>query len=241
MLPKILAIIILIAVSVLGLGFFLSNNPQIAQKIKPAGPAPWEFKEKPACPNPLILQTPVDMNKVTSILYPGQVRGGDFKPHGGFRFDSSKNEDIEIKAPIDAEFDSASRYIEQGEMQYLFDFRTSCGIMYRFDHLLTLTPKFAEIAKELPDAKEHDSRTSQIKSKVSVKKGEIIASGVGLRNNKNVFVDFGVYDMRGKIFQGPRQNAICWFDLLPASDSAKVKSLPPADSISGSQSILCKP
>ncbi|MBI2330260.1 hypothetical protein HYU94_02635 [Candidatus Daviesbacteria bacterium] len=221
MLPKVLVIAVLIVVAILGFGFFFR---------KPAGP----------CPDPLILQTPVDLSKVTSILYPGQIRGGDFKPHGGFRFDSSKIDEIEVRAPMDAEFDSASRYIEQGEVQYLFDFRTSCGIMYRFDHLLTLAPKFAKAIEDLPAAKEHDSRTSRIKSGVSVKTGEVIATSVGFRQNNNVFVDFGVYDMRGKIFQGPRQNAICWFDLLEASDSAKVKSLPAADSISGSQSTLCK-
>lgn len=37
-------------------------------------------KQLTECPDPLILQTPVDINKVTSILYPGQERGGDFKP-----------------------------------------------------------------------------------------------------------------------------------------------------------------
>ncbi|MBI2196917.1 hypothetical protein HYU45_04905 [Candidatus Daviesbacteria bacterium] len=232
MLPKILVIAVLIVVAILGFGFFFR---------KPAGPAPWESKSTPDCPSPLVLQTPVDMNKVTSILYPGQVRGGDFKPHGGFRFDNSRTDEIEVKAPIDAEFDSASRYIEQGEVQYLLDFRTSCGIMYRFDHLLTLTPKFAKVIEELSAAKEHDSRTSRLSQKISVTKGEIIATAVGFRQNNNVFVDFGVYDMRGKIFSSPRENAICWFDLLPPEDSSKVKSLPPADSISGSQSTLCKP
>ncbi len=220
MLPKVLVIGALIVVAIFGFGFFFR---------KPGGP----------CSKPLILQTPVDLSKATSILYPGQVRGGDFKPHGGFRFDNSKPDEIEVKAPIDAELDSASRYIEQGEVQYLFDFRTSCGIMYRFDHLLTLAPRFAKVIEALPVAKEHDSRTTRVNPSISVKKDEVIAISVGFRQNNNVFVDFGVYDMRGKIFQGPRENAICWFDLLPASDSAKVKSLPPADSISGSQSTLC--
>ncbi len=219
MLPKIL----IAAIALVGLFFLL------------------QFLGTPPCPDSLILQAPVDLSKVTSILYPGQVRGGDFKPHGGFRFDSSKFDEVEVKAPIDAVLDSASRYIEQEEIQYMFDFRTPCGIMYRFDHLLTLTPKFAEIVKGLPAAKEHDSRTSGLSQKISVTKGEIIATAVGFRKNNNVFVDFGVYDMRGKFFQGPRENAICWFDLLPPEDSAKVKSLPPADSKSGSQSTLCKP
>ncbi|MBI4225640.1 hypothetical protein HY612_00840 [Candidatus Roizmanbacteria bacterium] len=193
------------------------------------------------CPNPLILNTPVDINLATSILYPGQVRGGDYKPHGGFRFDSANNNDIEVKAPMDASLQSASRYIEQGEVQYLFDFMTSCGVSFRFDHLLDLSPKFAEAVEKLPQAKVDDSRTSNVNPEVKVKKGEVIATAVGLRNNKNVFVDFGVYDRKGlNAFKDPRQSALCWFDLLPPEDAARVKSLPPADSVSGSQSDLCK-
>lgn len=234
MLPKVL-VVVFIVVTLLFIGALFRSNPNVAKNIKQ------EAEETSECPTPLLLQTPVDINKVTSILYPGQVRGGDFKPHGGFRFDSSRFDEIEVRAPMDAVFESASRYIEQGEVQYLFDFRTPCGIMYRFDHLLVLAPIFAEAVKDLPEAKEDDSRTSAIRQKLNVKKGELIATAVGFRKNNNVFVDFGVYDMRGKLFQSPRENAICWFDLLPPEGAAKVKSLPPADSVSGSQSTLCKP
>ena len=41
-----------------------------------------------SCPAPL-LQTPVDLSKVTSILYPGQERGGNYKAHGVFGFDNA--------------------------------------------------------------------------------------------------------------------------------------------------------
>lgn len=195
---------------------------------------------QPPCTDPL-LQSPVDLNLVTSILYPGQERGGDFKPHGGFRFDNSKTDEIEVRVPMDAQFVEGGRYIEQGEVQYMFDFQSPCGIRYRFDHLLVLTPKFAKIAEKLPQPKENDSRTSRITSEVSVTTGEVIATAVGFRKTNNTFVDLGVYDLRGKnMYQNPRPYAICWFDLLPASASGKVKSLPPADSKSGSQSTLCK-
>lgn len=195
---------------------------------------------QPPCPDPL-LQSPVDLNLATSILYPGQERGGDFKPHGGFRFDNSKTDEIEVRIPMDAQFVEGSRYIEQGEVQYMFDFQSPCGIRYRFDHLLVLTPKFAKIAEKLSQPKENDSRTSRITSEVSVTTGEVIATAVGFRKTNNTFVDLGVYDLRGKnMYQNPRSYAVCWFDLLPASASAKVKSLPPADSKSGSQSTLCK-
>lgn len=239
MLSKIIIAVLIVAVAIFFGSGFLQHQDEILQNVKPKGSIPLQNLGLSPCPEPLILQTPVDLSLVTSILYPGQARGGDFKPHGGFRFDNAKDNQIEVRASMDSQLQDASRYIETGEVQYLFDFQSDCGIRFRFDHLLTVVPKFAEVVKKLPEAKEHDSRTTHVEP-VSVKKGEIIATAVGFKNNLNVFVDFGVYDIRGKIFSNPRDNAICWFDLLPKEDTAKAKSLPPADSKSGSQSTLCK-
>lgn len=215
-------------------------RPEFRENILPKGNTPLQSLGAPPCPQPLILQTPVDIDKATSILYPGQVRGGDFKAHGGFRFDKSKPDEIEVRIPMDANITDAVRYVEMGEVQYMFDFQNDCGIRYRFDHLLVLSPKLAKITKSLPEANEGDSRTTRITEDIKVTAGEVIAIGVGFRKNNNVFVDFGVYDMRGKVFSSPQENAVCWFDLLPAADSAKVKALPPGDSKSSSQSTLCK-
>ena len=238
MLPKIIIGVVLVVVGVFAFGImtgkgqpppFLARNPS----------------NQPACPNP-ILQTPVDMSLVTTILYPGQERGGNFKNHGGFRFDNAKTNDIEVKAAMDSELQDAGRYLEQGEVQYLFDFVAPCGIRYRFDHILTPSPKFSEMVEKLPQPKEGDSKTTHI-DPIIVKAGEVIATAVGFKNNGhgessiNVFVDFGVYDLRCKnTFQNPQPFAVCWFDLLPTSDSVKVKSLPSGDSKSGTQSTLCK-
>lgn len=239
MLSKILIATLLLGVSVFFVSGFLEHRDEILQNIKPKGNTPLQSLGVPPCPDPLILQTPVDLSKVTAILYPGQVRGGNFKAHGGFRFDNSKFDEIEVRAPIDANFTDASRYIEMGETQYLLDFQNDCGIRYRFDHLLTLSPKFAKIVEGLPEPKVDDSRTTHINGNIKITSGEVIATAVGFKSG-NVFVDFGVYDMRGKVFSNPQDNAICWFDLLPASASAKVKAFPPGDSKSGSQSTLCK-
>lgn len=200
------------------------------------------------CPEPLIMQSPVDLDKVTAILYPGQERGGDFKHHGGFRFDHSKPDEIEVRAPFESNLREAQAYMEDGETQYMFDFANSCGIVYRLDHLATLSPKLEEFAESLPVLSEEDWKSGKgVHQKdlsslnISVKQGEVIATAVGFRKTNNTFVDLGVYDLRGKnMFQNPRNHAICWFDLLPASDSSKVKSLPAGDSKSGTQSTLCK-
>lgn len=255
MLPKILiALVVLVLLFVAGFVYkgkidSKQFSPNISLESDEDG---WKPSGKPPdCPSPLGLQTPVDLSLVTTILYPGQIRGGDYKAHGGFRFDSSKNDEITVKAPIDAVVSDASRYIEQGEAQYMLDFVNPCGIRYRFDHLLVLEPKFAKIADQLPPAKVDDSRTTPVNPPVSISKGEIIATAVGLRKSSNVFVDWGVYDMRSKNKASKDPNwarqhyllakyGICWFDLLPPEDAAKVKNLPAGDSISGSKSDYCK-
>ncbi len=205
----------------------------------------------PACPEPFVLQTPVDINLATSILYPGQVRGGNYKAHGGFRFDRSNNNDITVKAPLDGMLVRGSRYIEGEEIQYMFDIINPCGIMVRFDHLLTLSPKFAEAAEQLRPATVDDSRTTDI-SPIQIKTGDVIAMAVGLKKTGNVGVDFGVYDLRqkNKAAQNPawlREHggeqaayALCWLDLLPAADSTKAKSLPGGDSSNGKKSDYCR-
>ena len=162
----------------------------------------WEYDDgwssqgdPPACPDPLILKSPVDVSLATSILYPGQIRGGAFNPHGGFRFDNSKKEDIIVRAPLDGYIREGSRYLQDGEVQYLFDFVNPCGIWYRFDHLYKLSPKLAAIAETFPEPVEGDSRTTGVQD-AEVVEGEIIGEQVGVEGN--VFLDFGVYDLRQK-------------------------------------------
>ena len=189
------------------------------------------------------IQSPVDVTLATAVLYPGQTRGGDYKPHGGFRFDGLKNDDVTVKVPLDAKVTSGSRYIEQGEVQYMFDLKSDCGLEYRFDHLKTLSAKFQAIADKLPAAKVDDSRTTAVSPEVAVTAGEVIATAVGFEvgdNGPNVSVDFGVYDKRQKNQSSEdtawvathREDgdqaiyAVCWFDLLPVTDAAIVKALP---------------
>lgn len=209
----------------------------------------------PSCPDPLKLtNSPVDVSKASSILYPGQTRGNNYKPHGGFRFDGSKNDEIMVKAPMDAYVTKGSRYIEQGETQYMFFFIAPCGIMYKFDHLLTLSSTFQALADKLPEAKVDDSRTTDYDPPVAVKAGEVIATAVGFKKTTNVAVDFGVYDLRepnaaskNSLYATTHDQyketdffGICWFDLLPGGDAQAVKSLPAGDSGSGKTSDYCK-
>ena len=205
----------------------------------------------PACPEPLILMTPTDLTLVTSVLYPGQYRGGDYKPHGGFRYDNSQSNEITIIAPMAARVVDGNRLLANGEIQYMFDFIAPCGIWYRFGHLRELSPKFRAIAETLPEAVEGNSGTHELKTIVTVTSGEIIATAVGLAEENNVFMDWGVYDLRSKnrasedtswTTQHPgqqEQNGVCWFDFLSPENEEIVRSLPPADGVSKATSDYC--
>lgn len=201
----------------------------------------WQPSSTPlACPNPLALSSPVNTDLATKILYPGQYRNDNYKPHGGFIFDDQKNTDITVTAPLDATLVSGSRYIEEGEVQYMLWFEHPCGLAYRFDHLMTLAPAVQKLVDTLPEAKVNDSRTTRFAMPLALKAGEPIATAVGFKKDGKVFVDFGVYDLR-KVNSAAQNNdfatkhklekeqayyGICWFDLLPAEASRKVRALP---------------
>jgi hypothetical protein len=202
-----------------------------------------------SCPTPL-LQTPVDLSMVTSILYPGQERGGNYKAHGGFGFDNATDNSVTVKIPLNGKITRVVRYKEIGELQYLFEFEGDCGVSFKFDHLRKLTPKFEAVVNAFPI--KEDTRTDPVSPPVPVMVGEVIATEVGFLNN--VSVDFGVYDMRQKNeaskdpawasahSQYPADSyGICWFDSLPQADSVVVKSLPSRDgSNNGKTSDYCK-
>lgn len=214
----------------------------------------------PSCPNPLVLPLPVDLSRVTSILYPGQLRGGagegpaGFMPHGGFRFDGAgQTTSVTVSATMAAEVFRASRYLINGEIQYNFDLINSCGFIFRYGHLRDLPSRFQAIADSLPPATESDSRSYRVTTGQMVAAGETVATGVGFRDSsRNVFLDYGMYNLRQRnnasqdpawLAAHPGDNApygVCWFDWLSAANAASVRALPAADSISGRTSDYCR-
>lgn len=196
----------------------------------------------PQCPSPLLV-TPVDLARATSILYPGQTRGGDYKPHGGFRFDGAGQSNAEpVVAAMSGTVYRGVRYIQSGEVQYLFDIIHPCGVMLRYDHLRELSPAFAAIAATLPPPTA-DTFTTMLHG-YSVSAGDVIGTAIGF--DGNVGVDFGVYDLRRTNGVSPVRSgelapyATCWFDALPAADAARVRALPAGDFASGSTSDYCR-
>lgn len=203
-----------------------------------------------ACSTKPVLPLPTDITKVQSILYPGQVRGGNYKPHGGFRFSGSTNS-INVSMPVSAKLISGSRYIEAGEVQYLFEFEADCKIHFRFDHLATLSSAMQAEADKLPEAKVDDSRTTNLGG-VRFNAGDIIATKVGYLKTANVSFDYGLYDYSTKNESSKNaswatlhpsdneQYGVCWFDYLSHSDKATVLALPATDQQAGKTSDYCK-
>ena len=210
----------------------------------------------PACPEPMVIPSPVNAHLASGILYPGQARGGDYKPHGGFRFDNRDTNDIEVRAIMDGYILKASKYLEEGEAQILLFYVHDCGFMVMHDHLLTLSPKLQAALSALPLNREGDSRTTNIEPKVAITKGEVLATEIGHKNykgQKNIFVDFGLYDLRrtnGAVYDADFRArfpmideygayALCWFDYLEANDAGVVRNLP-AGGHEGKVSDYCR-
>ncbi|HSE29725.1 MAG TPA: hypothetical protein VLA77_04035 [Candidatus Saccharimonadales bacterium] len=173
---EILIIVVIFVLIGAGAWWILSKNNVLSPDSK--GYVEWSFGGEnwqasgnpPACEEPLTLNSPVDPNKVDSVLLPGQVRGGDFKPHGGLAVGNATDNQLDVHTVRDGYLYRASRYIQDGEVQYLFDFIDSCGVMFRFDHLATLTPQFVTYANQLPEPQVDDSRTFNVNERLLLKK-----------------------------------------------------------------------
>lgn len=205
----------------------------------------------PKCDDPVTFTTqPVDSSVVKGILYPGQRRGGNYKPHGGFQLKSPSN-NVEVKAIMDGKVVGGSRYIEAGEVQYMFTIVNDCGIAYRYDHLLELSPAFKELAATLPEPKVDDSRSTKFTNPIQVKAGDLVATSVGFRKTANYSFDLGVYDYRqpneaeksgmlknvGLPSNEQSGYAVCWIGMF---EGANYSSLPAVDGQAGKSSDYCK-
>ena len=221
------------------------NWQQTGTGWKPSGTVP-------DCPIPFQLASPADISSATSVMYPGQSRGGEYKPHGGFRFDTISDNTAVVLSPIDGQVVRGARYLVNGEVQYTFDIIHPCGIMVRLGHLRELTSKFQPIADAFPPAHEGDSRTTTVDPRVSVTTGETIATMIGTTADHNTFFDLGVYDLRQKNSAADdpdyaashdeelAQHGLCWLTMLPQADDNKIITLPAGDPTSGKTSDYCK-
>ena len=226
------------------------NTP--AQDISPVR---WDYKngkwiptrEPPACPEPLVLKVPVDLERVNGILYPGQVRGDDFKPHGGFATDG-EGPDV-VSAPLQGYIKEVAYFTDEFGVHYMYDIQHECGIMVRMGHLGAVPEKFQEVFDAVPKRGYRDSVTMEVES-VLVEAGEIIATN----SQTGKGFDFGLYDLRKEnqaakdpAFRekhadeaGQAYYALCWLDWFTEEESNNLKALPGVDGKSGKESAYCE-
>lgn len=202
------------------------------------------------CTSKPVAALPIDGQRIKSILYPGQVRGNNFKPHGGFILNGTNEASVTL--PLDAKPIDGVRYIESGETQYMFDFEADCGYRFRLDHLNTLTSDMQKIADQLPQPTESSQTTAVNSGTISA--GTVVATQVGFLKSKNTSFDFGFYDMNtqntaSKSSDWPQDfqhqtelatHGTCWFDYLSEKDAALIRSLPAGDANQGKTSAYCK-
>ncbi|MEK7550015.1 MAG: hypothetical protein AAB519_03470 [Patescibacteria group bacterium] len=222
---------------------------EVSVPTPPENVVTWQFNGEtwqasspaPACPVSIALTSPVNTDLVTQVSYPGEYRNDNYQTHGRFVFKDKRNTDITLTAPLDATLVRGNRYIEAGEVQYTLWFEHPCGLAYRFDHVLTLTPAIQKLADTLPEAKPNENRITRFNEPLQVKAGDAVATAVGFKRDANVFVDFGVYDFRNMNVQAQKADyavkhkmekeeayyGICWIDLLPAEASRKLRALSP--------------
>jgi hypothetical protein len=269
-------VLVLVIVGLLGtFGWYLfvrnKENQQTATIQPPTGQQSpetetnkyvrWEWRgeewapssDAPTCSEPYIINSPMDAAKATSVLYPGQVRGGDFKPHGGIGVENSTTgNEVDVVATTSFYLYRGSRYIENGDLQHMVDFVDPCGFLHRYDHLATVSEALQTYIDQLPAAKQDDSRTTNFQTNPLFKKGDVLATKIGYESN--AFFDYGLYDLRKpneasktNLYKTDQQRigdkqlsfyALCWFDNLKESDKNIISKLP-ARGIEGKTSDYC--
>lgn len=205
----------------------------------------------PECTLPIIpTGALLDFTKPVSILQPGQIRGGSYKPHGGLRWSvyGTYIEGTKITVPFDGTVVQAWQYIEMGTYQFGVNIQSPCGFMVRMDHLLVPSAQFSEILKTIPPAAKDDSRETSLSPPIQVKTGDAIAKGVGMPppagpDSLGTFIDLGLLDLRHPNLvltanfstnadEKYSKYSVCWYQggYLSPSDQALAQKLPFANS-----------
>lgn len=264
-------VLIIVLVAVAGVGWRLTTkkSPNASSADTSSKIVIWNTDQKgnwtpsgqaPACPAQPMLAMPVDASLITSVLYPGQWRGStddinNYKPHGGFRFDNLPNNNVNVRMPISGYVTETARYTVMGQTQTSFNIQNSCGVMVKFGHLLKLSPEFQAIADKAPLNSAADSHTTEVSPAVYVQKGDLVATQTGI--TKDVFLDFGVFDLRstnqagqdpayvsahgGPIYMSLSAHGVCWLkSWFPTASETTLNSLPAGDSAHGKTSDYCK-
>lgn len=228
-----------------------------------AGEDKWEsYNFIPKCQFPIIpAGSLVDFSKAKFILYPGKVRGGNYKPHAAIRWSDIPEpyvRDIVVSAPFDGTVIGAWDGLEDsGIYQFGLNFVSDCGVMLRMMHLFEPGPKMKKILDFInADGRKQVGETYTI---ARLKKGDVIALNVGqptgTASGTGAWFDIGLLDLRQKNINKPyglaqqttgfgsgsvyyAEYAVCWFEgnWFSEEDKAMVSKL---SVIQGTESDYC--
>lgn len=201
----------------------------------------------PPCNLPIIpTGALLDFSKVLSLVQPGQIRGGSYKPHGGLRWSvyGTYTQNVHITVPFDGVVVQAWQYLVGGIYQFGVNIENPCGFMVRIGHMHVPSAQFSQILGSLPPAAENDSREYQINPPAVVKTGDVIATDVGMpapapADSLGAYIDFGLLDLRQvnpvlpsnystNADEKYSKYSLCWYQggYLSPSDQALAAKLP---------------
>ena len=189
---------------------------------------------------------PVDINNVTQFARPGRLGTGNYDDavyiaHSALRTDNSSHADQPIKFPAKGfSLASAAQRFESRYsdlVQIKLEFIHPCGLQVRLDHLNSLTGRWSEILRDLPLNEDSNSRITFFPQGVHlVGEGELLSYGIG--HPTNVYLDFGVYDLRSKNniheyianewpdYVGQGDYGICWAGFFGDEIESALHALP---------------
>ena len=181
-------------------------------------------------PQPIFTHEITDLSKIRRAERWGQVKSKSLKNHS-YLFSKKKNKPIPVYAPIDSYLILQTRYLLQGfkEVHWRLIFQVGCEIVYRFDHLDTLSDKLLKHLGNIPVNEDQNSAPNvAINPPIKIKGGELIAYTKGIPQLGQL--DFGLSDI-GKNNELPKR--LKNFQNKPAGRQYKYSACPydyyPAD------------
>ena len=183
-----------------------------------------------------------DISALTGMLYPGQLRGGRYKAHGGFK---ASSHDVQVISPITGYITSGATYREMGEIQHMIEIQHPCGIAVRFDHLFTLSSSVKQLFDKSVAVRD-DSRGTFFDPPIPINAGDVVATTTGFVAANNTNFDFGAYDFRTiqKSNRPPADLAqfgpdgtlgkygLCVLSIFGSTIEARLRALPTVSSVS---------
>ena len=169
------------------------------------------------------------LSAIYEVGPPGRILTDDYKGHGYFRVPNRQNE-VDVRMPIDATLYEGSVYFESDEPQYLLFFHTACeGLSFLFDHIREPVPAIAELFTVDPPV--GDSSTYTV-GPLEMKEADLVGTSIGTLADGNAFVDFGVNDTFGRLptpqhpnAHGRFLSAVCIYTFFDPDTAAYLRSV----------------